>query len=424
MPDHLNLYSPYQRKNAGHEDALTRAFLIVLRGVPVAHAAWLHLVDQAHRANQGGGVPQLHSLPTPRVYMQTAQVPDGVKKVISLVQTDEEVFRESDAMSSDRRQVLDGVVGYNELAIVIENKPSHRDIWEGQLDVNVPTGVEHDSRIATVTWESIVTAWGRLLEAGHLGIAEALLLGDFLDYVEEHFPRLRPYSKVGLCGTDNWRLTRRCKAILTAIGGEKHVAYHRGWGWYLDLPGGLSARKIGLFADVRGDEPTLVLEIDPGDTMGQARIMYRSVQIEDVLALVEREQWAGWPNFHLMFMTSGFFHVGPAHVHLADYWRLWTTNKDLLRRWKREEFDAAFVALQSHGIVTQAQRADFDSQTVETKRGNIIFAPGLTFRWRLPIDEAGILDERNRLEDEVADSIRTACQVLKLRLHDTGPADS
>lgn len=417
MSDHLNLYKPYQRKNAGHEDALTRAFLIVLRGVPVAHAAWLNLVDQAHRANQGTGVPPLHALPIPKVYMQTAAVPEDATRVISLVQTDEEVFRETDAKSSDRRQVLDGVMGYGDLAIVVENKPSHSAIWEGQLDVNVPDGVEHDPRIATVTWESIVTAWGRLLEAGHLGNAEALLLGDFLDYVEEHFPRLRPYSKVSLCGTDSWRLTRRCKALLAAIGGKEHVAYHQGWGWYLDLPGGLSARKIGLFADARGDEPALVLEIDPGDTMGQAKVMYRAVQLEDVLALAEQDRWCGRPNFHLMFMTSGFFHVGPAHMPVADYWAMWTSNRALLRRWNRDDFDEAFQTLHGLGIVSLEQRAEFDKKTVETKRGSVIFAPGLTLRWRLPLDEAGVLDGRDRLEDEVAGAIMAACQVLKLRLH-------
>src|SRR5690606_31680921 len=123
--DHLNLFEPYERREAGHEDALTRAFLLVLRGVPVAHAAWLHLVDASHRANGGGGVPALHALPAPQVHMQTARVPPDISRVISLVQTDEQVFREVDAMPSERRQVLDGVVSYGDLAIVIENKPHY-----------------------------------------------------------------------------------------------------------------------------------------------------------------------------------------------------------------------------------------------------------------------------------------------------------
>lgn len=49
MSEYLNVFEPYERKAAHHEDALARVFPLVLRGVPVAHAAWLHLVDAAPR---------------------------------------------------------------------------------------------------------------------------------------------------------------------------------------------------------------------------------------------------------------------------------------------------------------------------------------------------------------------------------------
>ena len=416
MADHLNIFEPYERKGAGHEDALTRAFLLVLRGVPVAHAAWLHLVDGAHRANGGGGVPALHALPAPHVHMQTAQVPPDISRVISLVQTDEQVFREVDAMPSERRQVLDGVVSYGDLAIVIENKPHHRNIWEGQLDVNIPEGVEHDPRVACTAWKDIVSGWGRLLEAGHLGVAETVLLGDFLDYVEEHFPRLRPYSRVGLCGTDAWRLTRRCRAILEAIASSAdHVGYHRGWGWFIDLPADLCARKLGLFPRGRGEEMALVLEIVPGDTMGQARRMYRSVALEALVELLDEDRWSAVPNFHLMFMTTGFFYPR-ARQSVTDYWSAWSSNRKLIKQWKRGAFDAAFEALVGLGVVEPGGRAMFDKHTSQTKRANINFAPGIAVRWTLPLDEAAALDDRDQLEDVVAEAMRRGVETLKLRL--------
>jgi len=416
MADHLNLFEPYERKAAGHEDALTRAFLLVLRGVPVAHAAWLHLVDAAHRANGGGGVPALHALPAPTVHMQTAQVPEDVARVISLVQTDEQVFREVDAMPSERRQVLDGVVSYGDLAVVIENKPHHRDIWEGQLDVNVPDGVEHDPRVASTAWKDIVRAWGRLLESGHLGVAETVLLGDFLDYVEEHFPRLRPYSRVSLCGRDRWRLRRRCRAILEAIASSpEHVGYHRGWGHFIDLPGDLCARKVGFFPRGRGDETALVLEIVPGDTMGQARRMYRAVELDELTKLLEEERWSAEPNFHLMFMTTGFFYPR-ARQSVADYWSTWASHRKLIKQWKRPAFSAAFEALLELGVVEPGARAMFDKHTLETKRGNVNFAPGIAVRWTLPLDEAAALDDRDQLEDVVAEAMRRGVETLKLRL--------
>lgn len=414
MPGHLNVFEPYERKAAHHEDALTRAFLVVLRSVPVAHGAWLQLVDQAHRRNAGNGLPLLHELVQPEVHMQTARVPAEAGRVVSVVQTDEHVEIAGDAKHSDRRQVLDGVVGYGELAVVIENKPWHGNIWTEQLDVNIPEGAEHDPRVACVAWKDIVLAWARLLESGHLSLAETVLVGDFLDYVEHHFPGLRPYSRVGLCGDDHGRLARRCKAVLTRLSSAEVVDYHRGWGWYIDLEPGQCARKIGLLPEPTANPPRLVVEIDPGDTMGQARIMYRDVSLADIDALLRDQHWHAWPNFHLMFMTSGFFRPGHRH-EVRDYWTRWASHQELLRRWSRDEFERAFVALRELDIVRADQRADFDQHTVDTARPNVYFAPGVTLQWWLPLDEAARLDDRDQLEATVRSAIEQGAAALRLR---------
>jgi hypothetical protein len=413
--NHLNLFHPYERKGAGHEDALTRAFMLVLRGVPLAHAAWLELVDRAHRANRGEGVPPLHTLPRPRVYLQTARVPEETVRVVSLVQTDEEVFRDADAMPSERRQVLDGVVSYDDFAIVIENKPRNRDIWEGQLDVNVPDGVEHDRRVACLPWKDLVSAFEGLAEAGHLGVAETMILRDFLDYVSDHFPRLRPYSKVALCGTDEWRLERRCEALLNAIAGGQNVDYHRGWGYYVQLADGQTARKLGFFPSGKVGPDGLVLEVDPADTVRQARLTYRSASFTRVQELLEDERWHATPNFHLMFVTGGYFRVG-GELDVATYWATWVSNVDSIRQWKRHEFDAAFDLLLGLSVVKPSHRHAFDQQTAGTKRSHIDFAPGVTLRWKLTLDEAIALDARGKLEAEVEGAMRKAATAFNLKL--------
>lgn len=414
MSSHLNLFEPYERKGAHYEDALTRAFLIVLRGVPLAHAAWLHLVDLAHRRNSGKGIPLLHELVVPTVLMQTAKIPADAVRVVSLVQTDEHVAVAHDAKPSDRRQVLDGVVGYGDFVIAIENKPWHGDIWTEQLHLNLPAGAQLDERIACVVWSDIVSAWGRLLDSNHLNRAEGLLVGDFIAYVERHFPGLYPYSRVRLCGIDHDRLTRRCKAVLTRIAGADRVDYHQGWGWYIDLLDGQCARKIGLFPEFSPTSPRLVIEIDPGDTMGQARLMYRDVSLERVDALLGQPGWQGRPNFHLLFMTSTFFRPGHRHgVH--DYWSRWMGQPERIRLWKRNEFDAAFATLLELDMVTPEDRAAFDHQTVATKRDNVCFAPGVKFQWHLPLDEAARLDDRDQLEVTIEAAIDQGCSALELR---------
>ncbi len=120
---HMNVFVPYERRPHTHEDNLTRAFLLVLRGVPVAHAAWLDLVDQAHRANGGSGVPRLHALATPRIVPQFTAIPDGVRRIISLVQTDEDAFRGLD-VTVRRRLSLQAEVERRGSAVAPRSQPT------------------------------------------------------------------------------------------------------------------------------------------------------------------------------------------------------------------------------------------------------------------------------------------------------------
>ena len=44
--DRLNYFAPYESKKSWHEDQLTRAFLVVLRYVPMAQAVFLEVDDR------------------------------------------------------------------------------------------------------------------------------------------------------------------------------------------------------------------------------------------------------------------------------------------------------------------------------------------------------------------------------------------
>lgn len=410
---HMNVFVPYERRPHTHEDNLTRAFLLVLRGVPVAHAAWLDLVDQAHRANGGSGVPRLHALATPRIATQIGAIPDGVRRIISLVQSDETFVDGAEAEASARRQVLDGVVSYDEFALVIENKPSHRNIRAEQLRVNVTEGVKHDAKVAGIAWRDIVLAWGRLLEAGHLGPAESVLLGDFLDYVETFFPKLRPFSKVGLCGRDIDRLARRCHEALRSMAPDS-IKTHRGWGSSLLLESGQCALLAGFFPSARGTEVDLVVEFDPGDTTAQARLLYSRADAKSVFGLRERG-WMLKPNFHLAHMTTNLVYT-TVGLTVEAYWELCAGAPSWLRAWRREEHEHLFELLLANKLATAANRREFDRHITGTSRDKINVCPGLIVQWRVPVDEAALLDARGQLEARVRAALSEGAAALGLRL--------
>ena len=419
MGGHENLYRGYERKTPGHEDNLTRAFLIVLRGVPLAHAVWLRLVDEGHRSNEGDGVPSFDSLRDPTVLTQVSRLPDAVGRIVSLVQTDEDYFAD-DVTASDRRQVLDGVVSYApDLAIVIENKPYHGDIWQGQLNVNVTDlGADEetavDPRPACVKWRSVIAAWARLLEAGHLGVAERVFVEDFLEYVEEFFPQLQPYSTIGQCGRSEPRLQRRCRNILEAIA-PGDVKWATSWGWYIDVPEHAAAIRLALIPRGAGDDQRLDVELALGDTVGQARTLYRDFG-EGVLDKLANEGWTLHPNLHLSFMQQNVQYP-TCKRDPRSYWAFWTEHEgSWVRRVHRDEWPELLRFLIAHDLMVGAEEREFHRNFTETKRMSLNVCPGLVIRKTTTLDDAVEADQRGQLQGLIEATMRWVADLFHIRL--------
>jgi hypothetical protein len=331
-----------------------------------------------------------------------------------LVQTDEEYFREGNAARSDRRQVLDGVVTYSEaLAIVLENKPRREDIWDGQLDVNVPPDVSVDETVACVTWKDIISAWTGLLGAGHLGVAEAVLLGDFLDYVETHFPRLQPYSKIGFCGGDAVRLTRRCKTLLEEAFGQTNVRHNPRWAWYALLAESQSAKMMALMPRGIGTSQEIILEVDPGDTMRQASTLFGCCNLGEILEL-RTHNWTVEPNFHIAHMNVGLVWMHTSRP-IEEYWAYWQQRMPLSQV-QRAQFHERFDQFVQEGFASNDDLARYSSTVLDTNRQTYNLCPGLTLRWKMGLDDAATLDERGQLAIKIREEAERAAAALKLNL--------
>ena len=122
MEHHLSVFRPYER-DAKHEDQLTRAALIVMKLVPLAHEAFLGLA----------GCERLSGLPAARFDMQTEKLvpldPDAedpeVAEVVSVFLGPHENLAETQEanLASARRARYDGVIQYgSDLLVVIESK--------------------------------------------------------------------------------------------------------------------------------------------------------------------------------------------------------------------------------------------------------------------------------------------------------------
>ncbi len=426
MSHHINIFEPFTHKPAHHEDTLTRAFLIILRAVPVAHAAWLHLVGEGHRRNEGTGpLGLLHELPTPSIHTQVGSLPHPVERVVSLLQTNEHYFAKNEVKASDRGQRFDGVISYPpKLAIVLENKLWAGTVWEGQLSINLgelTSGLDAtqppdlDPRPSCVTWASIVDAWANLLQANALGPAERVLVDDFLELVERHFDHLRPFSRVGMCEDSEFRLRRRARNLLVDLVGENAVDDHRGWGTcvLLPKPNGAAATMIGFFPNDPGTD--LRIEVALGDTLKQSRALYERFDYSATVQALVKAGWETQTNLHGMHMTKGLFYPAPVSDP-ERYWSLWPEHLEWIRPWPRKEFTELFALLLEQGLARADERPSFDASFTDTNRQSINLCPGFIVRFRIPFNQAATLDEQGRLEDTVWQEMQRVASAFDLEL--------
>ena len=244
MDKHLNFFVPYERAPAWHENQLTRALLVVLRYSPVAHQAWLRLVAPAQ---------QLHDLSKAefttqrqRVLNADTEIPEGeTVPGISVWLAPDATQVSAPIESSDRQQVLDGIVTYgNDLVVVIENKIKWCGVTEQPNRINLHgSPVKFEKEPVSVTWQRLLGLLSGLVDRDLVSGAERLLISDFLDLVEKYFPLIGPYSTLAQCGDQRFRIERRLDTILGEVVGTNDG---KSLGWR-DLVG---TRKI-FMAGVR-----------------------------------------------------------------------------------------------------------------------------------------------------------------------------
>jgi hypothetical protein len=86
--ERLNYFSSYQSKGAGHEDQLTRAFLVVVRMVPLALAGLLDLIrDQQVVRGSATAIPSSTELLTHDVEIETQKnsISQSTGRLVSVV---------------------------------------------------------------------------------------------------------------------------------------------------------------------------------------------------------------------------------------------------------------------------------------------------------------------------------------------------
>ncbi|MEQ1844679.1 MAG: hypothetical protein ABL983_03770 [Nitrospira sp.] len=393
MDSHLNFFVPYERAAASHENQLTRALLVVLRYSPMAHQAWLRMVAPKH---------DLHNLSKAefavqrqRVLGTDSEVPEGeAVPGISVWLAPDAVPVSTPIESSERQQVLDGIVTYGtDLVVVIENKVAWGGVTDQPHRINLHgSPVVFEEKPCSVTWQHLLEVLSDLVERDLVSGAESLLISDFFDLVEEHFPLIGPYSTLARCGAKCFRVERRLDTILgeavsTDMGKAKGAR---------DLS---DRAKIAMVWLVFANEK-VCLRMYPGDTLTQARALYGDRSALKAVLALQSNGWHVKPNFHWGFMATGYAWA-ETPLQVEKYCDYWADEIGATRELGRREWETYWAKLESVQIVEAAGKKAFDSDFTGSQRQKAHPRPGLFCEYMWPLAEAQGFDAHGKFVEKV-----------------------
>ena len=394
----VNFFVPYESAAAWHENQLTRALLVVLRYSPMAHQAWLGLVAPEKYLHLHNLSEAKFATQEQHVFGTNIEVPEGKTiRGISVLLTPDAAQVSEPIAESERKQVLDGIVTYgNDLVIVIENKITWGAVTDQHLRINL-----HDSPVAfdkypcPIRWQKLLDVLFGLVERDLVSGAERLLISDFFDFIEKHFPLIGPYSTLARCGDQRFRVERRLDAILDDVVGTDEGKALGG----RDLPG--TAKIAMAWLRFTSDNLAVCLGMYPGDTLTQSRALYDDPSALDaVLALRSDDGWRVKPNFHWGFMATGYAWV-ETPLSVKDYCAYWVKEIGATRELSRPEWETYWATLEADQIVEAAGKKKFDEAFTSSQRQKVHPRPGLCCEYTWPLSKAQGLDADGKLVEEV-----------------------
>lgn len=405
MQDRLNFFEPWERLPANHENQLTRALLVVLRCCPIAHQAWLSLIDRNLA---------LHSLPRPTFDTQRAQIlrsddqpktNEPIKGISVLCAADASNEVQGAVLESDRGQVLDGIIRYGDQSVIVLESKLHESADDRQArNINLyGQPIQFDGPVRKVSWRDLLACFTDLADEKRSLVsgAEREILNDFVAFIDKNFPQLGPYNTIERCAGERSRVQRRLHSILSEVldsaDGET-------------LPGIHKSVKLARL-EYESETRLVILRMWPADTLEQARLFYKRPDVVERVLKLQSEGWSVSPNFHFGFMAKGYCWTDTT-MPVADYMRYWLERIGDAGQIRRRDWDQYWRSLVRDKIAKPEDRELFDDKFTNKAHASVTPRPGVkcAFNWRL--DEAERLDARAQLRNAVRQCINQLLEAL------------
>ena len=402
--DRVNLFNPFSSPE--YENRLTWAFLVFLK-YDLSLQNFLRELVESRLFPKYQEYSKTSWEPA-NISTQTAGIGSSTDLLVSVLLTDISIQEKIKVEWSDREAMYDGVIKYpDRMTLIIENKPSHRDVKKKQLSPsrdsfsgNIDQVVLHDSAIC-LEWAEVLEGVLEYADSDHASFGSRMMAHDFLSFVKNVHPEMTPYRTFKLCGDKEEALRRRTSSLLDVLARKKGLESRDGW--YLFRPGKIAERVM-----IQVESGKLKVELAPADTVGQARCFYDVVDRNAFLSLRGSHDWKVIPNLHFSFNSpSGSTHLvwSETTLGIQEYLDHFSDDKaygqrradctllPLLDSWERE------------GFISLEKRTEIEDKFINTGRTRINIIPGFSVSREWDLNTVIELEERGELEECIIDAL-------------------
>ena len=397
-----NLFNPFDSRSRQNEDRLTWAFIVALKYDPALQNFLRELVESQlpseHREYSNSWDPA-------RVSTQTKWIESTTNLLVSVLLTDTRIQEEIRVEWSDREPRYDGVIEYpNGLTLIVENKPSHGNVWKEQLS---PSRASFSGDIDDVYLygSAICLEWSKVLE-GVLRYADSdiapfssrEIARDFLSFVEEVHPALTPYRTFGLCGGRPEALQRRTSRLVNDLARQRGLESRRDReDNYLHRPDKIAKRVM-----IKVESQKLKVGLAPADTVGQARCFYDAV---DRTAFLSLKEWKVEPNLHFSFVRRNLIWARTAWKtrDYLDYF----SDQSSYGKMDRDKLLSLAEQWEREGLIMSEDLDKIRDLFRNTNMQSLNVVPGFSVTREWDLDTVIELEKRGELEECIIDALAT-----------------
>lgn len=419
--DHLNVFNAYKNLSNNHEDELTRSFLILVKNIPMVQVMFFEMIrkelPEVNIESIASGDLSLEEIYTQMTHANnifTSGNVDG-RTLVSIIISDDKYEGETTVKHEERNARYDGVALCNpSWLFIIENKPSKDNIWAGQLNPNIPK----DSDITVVdkpcclSWRGILTGLNSLMQNNMVSGIERTLISDFIEYVDNKYRWLNPYTTFDVCKGDKYLLDKRCISAMSNFeirGKKSDVLYHRGWKYYIES-GRNTIKQIALDSSKNGDDWSVTVWLHPGDTMSAARESFEKMDTAKLLEL-KNLGFKIESNFHIAFRSSNLLWF-EGSLSVENYLKYWKQNYKELRQIKRPEFQSFFDNMEKIGMIVAEDRNGIQEKILNKNYPNLNICAGFTITYTWDSKTAISLDKSGKFDEDFANKVISAFNVI------------